>query len=201
MTQKSVRPPIKIKGMKDTKQPPVYSIVFAGSFDGSGTEFDGWSLGINATPRDSRDTVSQYVMAHRDSSGSAGHWVVVEDGDASSISFVSSAHGGDKQFSEYSLGINALPKDKRDSGSQFVMAHSDVCGCNGRWRVGDTLEDGTHVISFISSAHGGDKQFAGWYLGVNAEPCDSRDDGSQYLMAHSDRQCAGKWRLQPASSD
>lgn len=187
--------------MKEQKaQPQVYSIVFAGNLDGGGSEFEGWSLGINAMEVDSRDPVSQYVMAHRDSRGSAGHWAVVDDDSdsSSSISFVSSAHGGDTEFSEFSLGINDLPKDKRDDGSQFVMAHSDVSGCDGRWLVGATQEDGTRIISFISSAHGGDKQFAGWYLGVDAKPCDLRDDGSQFVMAHSDRRCAGKWRLQPA---
>lgn len=174
-----------------------YSISFVCSEDGSGGEFGGWSLGINALPEDSRDAVSQYVMAHRDFDGSAGRWALERaDDDTYSISFVSSAHGGDTEFAEFSLGINALPKDKRDDGSQYVMAHSDVCGCDGRWILRQ-CDDGTHHILFVSSAHGGDKQFSGWFLSVHALPCDARDAGSQFVMAHCQRKCAGKWRLLP----
>mmetsp|Transcript_13755 Transcript_13755/g.20524 ORF Transcript_13755/g.20524 Transcript_13755/m.20524 type:complete len:184 (+) Transcript_13755:73-624(+) len=177
---------------------PKYSISFVSSGDGSATEYAGYSLGINATPGDARDPVSQYVMAHKGDDGSAGWWTLDESSDGTyTISFVSSTHGGDTEFAEWSLGINALPKDKRDSDSQYIMAHSDVSGCDGRWTIEKDATDGTHTISFISSAHGGDKQFAGWSLGIQSLPFDARDAGSQFVMAHCNKNLAGKWSLVP----
>ena len=177
----------------------IYSIAFIASGDGD-QQFAGYALGINALLSDQRDAVSQYVMAHKGDDGSAGRWLLQVNEGLYTISFVSSAHGGDLQFKGWSLGVNALPKDKRDAMSQYVMAHSDVSGCDGKWAI-EALADGTHAISFIRSAHGGDKQFAGWGLGIKALPMDTRDSGSQFVMAHGNHDCAGRWMLVPVEHD
>merc|ERR1712151_79735 len=97
-----------------------FRLTFVSNHNGNNGHMNTWGLGINALPKDKRDGVSQWVMAHKWHSNKGVWKYNVLPGGLINIKFISSVHGGDAQFAEHGLGINALPKDKRDGGSQWL---------------------------------------------------------------------------------